>query len=78
MENNFQGPVLIRVPPYMEKHTEPLCGQTEPLCVTNGKQLSVPRVNKGFPLYETSHTTTLWADGTTVCHQWKTTVVAPC
>ena len=31
MEINCEGPVLIRVSPYMEYHTKPLCGQTEPL-----------------------------------------------
>ena len=70
MDNNSQGPVLIRVSPCMAYYTEPLCGQTEPLrksntrnqlCDTTGTQLSGPRVNKGFPLYETSHRTTSWA-----------------
>ena len=44
----------------MENHTKPLCGQTtttysqhlQPLWYTNGKQLSRPRVNKGFPYME--------------------------
>ena len=34
----------------------------QPLGTTNGKQLSGPHVNRGFPLYEISHRTTSWAD----------------
>ena len=35
MENNCEGPVLIRVSPYMEYYTKPLCEQTEPLRTPN-------------------------------------------
>ena len=29
MENNCEGPMLIRISPYMEYHTEPLCSLVE-------------------------------------------------
>ena len=35
MENNCEGPVLIRVSPYMEYYTKPLCEQTNPLRTPN-------------------------------------------
>ena len=35
MENDCEGPVLIRVSPYMEYYTKPLCEQTEPLRTPN-------------------------------------------
>ena len=43
-----------------------MCTQhLQPLCDTNVKQPSEPRVIKGFPIYERSHKTTLRADKTT-------------
>ena len=59
----LSGPRVNKGFPYMEDHTEPLCGQRVPprtpnthmhcvphaLCDTNGKQLSRPRIYKGFP-----------------------------
>ena len=57
MENNRQGPVLIRVSPIWKIGQNHYVGRQytqhpQPLCNTNGKQLLGPRVNKGFPYME--------------------------
>ena len=57
--------------PKTQNHCVTLAGAAppQPLCDTNGKQLSGPRVNKGFPLYGISHITTLWANTTSAYTQ---------
>ena len=58
MGNNCRGPMLIRVSPYMNYHSQPLRGQTIPLymviywlCTPLFFVSSCPMFIRGFPLY---------------------------